>query len=106
MPDVKGGIVTPLTNAMARLVTGVRTTIRDVGTGNWFGPLQPLQPMAPPEVKGRQWNYPVGLNLNYNPRGDEGENVSFAELRALAANCRFCASSSKPGKTRLSPSVG
>jgi hypothetical protein len=38
--------------------------------------------MAPPEVKGRQWDYPFGANLNYVPRSDDG--VSFAELRALA----------------------
>jgi hypothetical protein len=38
--------------------------------------------MAPPEVKGRRWDYPFGANLNYIPRADDG--VSFAELRGLA----------------------
>jgi hypothetical protein len=38
--------------------------------------------MAPPEVKGRQWDYPFGANLNYIPRAEDG--VSFAELRGLA----------------------
>ena len=33
-------------------------------------------------VKGRQWDYPFGANLNYIPRSEGG--VSFAELRALA----------------------
>ena len=49
---------------------------------SWFGPQQPLQPQAPPEVKGRQWDNPFGVNLNYTPRSDAG--ISFAELRALA----------------------
>jgi hypothetical protein len=44
--------------------------------------LQPLAPMAPPEVKGRQWDYPFGANLNYIPRAEDG--VSFPELRGLA----------------------
>ena len=35
-----------------------------------------------PEVKGRQWDYPFGANLNYIPRSEDG--VSFAELRGLA----------------------
>ena len=48
----------------------------------WFGPQQPLTPQAPPEVKGRQWDYPFGVNLNYTPRSDS--QLSFAELRALA----------------------
>ena len=38
--------------------------------------------MAPPEVKGRQFDYPFGANLNYIPRADI--SISFAELRALA----------------------
>jgi len=91
MPDVKGGLVTPISSAMTRLVSGVRDSIRSVGTSNWFGPLQPLKPMAPDDVKGRQWNYPVGLNLNYVPRGESGTDdrsgvVSFEELRSLADN--------------------
>ncbi len=49
---------------------------------SWFGPQQPLQPQAPPEVKGRQFDYPFGANLNYVPRSEGG--IGFAELRALA----------------------
>ena len=33
-------------------------------------------------MKGRQFDYPFGANLNYTPRPEGG--VSFAELRALA----------------------
>jgi portal protein len=53
------------------------------GTGaDWFGPLQPLRPIAPPEVAGRAFDYVPGYNLNTEPR--PYEPVSFASLRALA----------------------
>ena len=52
---------------------------------DWFGPSTPLAPIAPPEVAGRQWDYPTAFNLNQQPRGYEP--VSFATLRALADNC-------------------
>jgi hypothetical protein len=55
-------------------------------TGNapadWFGPQQPLSPQAPPEVAGRQFDYPFGFNLAFTPRS--WEPTGFAELRALA----------------------
>ena len=69
-------------SVFARLGEAARYVITGVSPDTWFGPLQPLAPMAPPEVKGRQWDYPFGANLNYVPRSDDG--VSFAELRALA----------------------
>jgi Phage portal protein len=69
-------------SVFARLADAARYVITGVSPDTWFGPLQPLQPMAPPEVKGRQWDYPFGANLNYIPRSDDG--VSFGELRGLA----------------------
>ena len=63
-----------------------RSTISTIQTGgsaaNWFGPQQPLPPLAPPGVGGRRWDYPFGLNLQYVPRSTE--SIGFAELRALA----------------------
>ena len=41
-----------------------------------------MAPQAPPEVEGRQWDYPFSVNLNYTPCSNVG--ISFAELRALA----------------------
>ncbi|HEX3973199.1 MAG TPA: phage portal protein, partial [Stellaceae bacterium] len=55
-------------------------------TGNapaaWFGPQQPLPPQAPPDVAGRQFDYPFGFNLAVTPRGQE--RTGFDELRGLA----------------------
>jgi hypothetical protein len=49
---------------------------------NWFGPLNPVTPLAPPEVAGRQWDYPAGYNLSTLSR--PFEPVTFATLRNLA----------------------
>jgi hypothetical protein len=69
-------------SVFARLGAATRYTITGVAPYTWFGPQQPLAPLAPPEVKGRQFDYPFGANLNYIPRAEGG--LSFAELRALA----------------------
>ncbi|REF86438.1 phage portal protein [Methylovirgula ligni] len=49
---------------------------------DWFGPLAPITPLAPPEVSGRQWDYPSGYNLATTPR--IYEPISFHTLRGLA----------------------
>ncbi len=73
----------PLTpNVFARLAQATRWAVTGVAPDSWFGPQQPLAPQAPPDVKGRQFDYPFGANLNYVPRSEGG--LSFAELRALA----------------------
>jgi hypothetical protein len=73
----------PLTpGVLARLAQATRYAVTGVKPESWFGPQQPLQPQAPPEVKGRRFDYPFGANLSYGPRSDAG--ISFAELRALA----------------------
>jgi Phage portal protein len=77
------GIQTPLPqSAFARLATAARYAISGVAPTSWFGPQQPLKPMAPPEVKGRQFDYPFGINIDYTPRSTS--QIGFAELRALA----------------------
>ena len=81
MPDE--GRQTPLPPSLvARLALAARYAISGVAPDTWFGPQQPLAPQAPPEVKGRQFDYPFGVNLSYVPRSTGG--ISFAELRALA----------------------
>ena len=48
----------------------------------WFGPLNPLVPVAPNDVKGRLFDYPVGYNVNIKPRAYEP--VTFQMLRNFA----------------------
>ena len=73
----------PITPSLfARLTEATRYAITGVAPDSWFGPQQPLAPQAPADVKGRQFDYAFGANLNYVPRSEAG--MSFAELRALA----------------------
>lgn len=51
---------------------------------DWFGPLNPMNPSAPPEVSGRRFDYPAGYNLAQTPK--QYEPIGFAVLRALADN--------------------
>jgi hypothetical protein len=44
--------------------------------------LTPITPLAPPEVAGRQWDYPAGYNLSTLSR--PFEPITFSTLRALA----------------------
>ena len=76
-------------NLIARLTTAARYAITGVTPDSWFGPQQPLQPQAPPEVKGRQWDYPFGVNLSYVPRS-EGAFHSRSSGRS-PMRCRCCA---------------
>ena len=48
----------------------------------WFGPGNPLSPVAPDEVAGRAFDYPTHYNLAQQPRAYDG--VTFGQLRALA----------------------
>ena len=53
------------------------------GTGaDWFGPLNPLSPIAPPDIAGRRFDFPAGYNLNTRPRAYEP--IGFHELRGFA----------------------
>ena len=68
---------------VARVAQGMRYIIGGKTPGAWMGPAEPMQPQAQ-EAKGRNFSYPVGYNIHYQPRG--GEAVSFEQLRALADN--------------------
>ena len=83
MPE--GGKITPIPQSLiGRVVSGVRYALTGVTPSTWFGPGQPLQPMAPADVRGRQFDYSYGANLQYTPRTNEA--ISFDDLRALADN--------------------
>lgn len=86
MPDTSEGKYTPIKpGVIARMTQAARYVIRGVTPSDWFGPMQPVQPMAPADVAGRRFDYPTGYNLNYTPRNNEP--TSFDDLRALADNC-------------------
>jgi len=83
---VPGARVAPLPPGLiARAGEAVRYVVSGVAPATWFGPMQPLKPLAPESVKGRAFDYPVGYNLRYQPRAEE--NVSFSMLHALADGC-------------------
>jgi Phage portal protein len=82
----QAGETTPIPPGLIeRARQGVRYIISGVTPSTWFGPMQPLRPQAPAEVAGRQFDYPVGYNLETRPRADEP--ISFPQLRALADHC-------------------
>ena len=80
--DKGGGIVKPVEpqGFMDRL----RVAFNYVSTGksDWFGPRDPMPPVAPPNVAGRALDYQTGYNQNLAPRALEP--VSFSQLRTLA----------------------
>ena len=71
---------------LQRVADGVRYAITGIGPATWMSPAQPMPPTEP-AVAGRQFDYPVGANLFYTPRGQE--LTSFEQLRALADNCEL-----------------
>ncbi len=76
------GPAQPMPGFLARVGASLRYAIRGVAPDDWFGPLQPLQPVDPVFTEPRRFDYRSGLNIQYQPRGEEG--VSFAQMRALA----------------------
>ena len=84
MPDdpistIEPGIVQRILHAASGAWQVIRTGKVEP---SWFGPLSPIPPMAPPSVAGRQFDFPVGVNLRIRPR--ESEGVSFPEMRGIA----------------------
>ncbi len=68
---------------LGRLVDGVRYVIADVKPSTWFSPGQPTFPVTDdPSARGRRFDYPVGYNIQIQPRIETG--ISFEELRNLA----------------------
>ena len=74
---------TPVPPGMvSRITQAVRYVVAGVTPASWFGPLQPMAPVAQDKAIGRQLDYDTGLNLRQNPKQSEG--TDFASLRALA----------------------
>lgn len=87
-----GGTTRPLTDPAVTSAPGqlARGSSRPGTSGgiergtpaDWFGPLNPMEPTAPPEVAGRRLDFPSGYNLTQQPRAYAP--VSFGALRGLA----------------------
>jgi hypothetical protein len=73
------------TGAFTRVVQGLKYIITGVTPSTWFGPMQPILPVAQ-EAAGRLWDYPVGLNIRIVPQQGE-KGVALWQLRALADSC-------------------
>lgn len=74
--DIDSGLI-------SRVVTGLKYIVSGVGPANFFGPQQPMAPIAQDAAEGRAFDYPVGVNLRSRPR--EGE-ISFSTMRGMADN--------------------
>lgn len=70
----------------AEIKRAVKEQIRSLNTpaGQWLGPQQPLQPVAPDDYSIRTWDYPGGYNTGFTPR--KYEPYSFQQLQWLADN--------------------
>ncbi len=65
---------------------------------NWFGPLTPITPLAPPEVAGRQWDYPAGYNLSTLSR--PSSRLPFRRCARSPTVMIFCVLSSRHERIR------
>jgi hypothetical protein len=88
MPDEKTMPSPEGKSLVTRMIGGavhktLRTAITAIKPNDWMSALQPLIPWLP-MVMGRQWDFPVGKNINYIPRGQE--KLTFFNLRAFARN--------------------
>ena len=77
------GVATPVEQSLIQRVIGAaRYVLTGVGPNEWFGPGQPLQPVAQDQAVGRAFDYPVNVNIRTQPRDTEA--VTFAQMRNLA----------------------
>ena len=72
----------PLSPYQVNVQAGASAGIARGSGADWFGPLNPLTPIAPPDVAGRRFDFPPGYNLVTQPRAYEP--IGFHELRAFA----------------------
>lgn len=82
VPGGSGGA--PLDNLSLSqiLAPGGSHTISDIAPNYWFGPLQPVRPVAPSTYRPRQFAYTPGSNILWQPKAEDA--ITFETLRALA----------------------
>jgi hypothetical protein len=61
----------------------VRSVISNITGMEFFGPAQPMYPVAPEGTQTRQFDYPYSWNLLYRPRSEQ-PGPSFEQLRMVA----------------------
>lgn len=71
----------PLPSLLRRAAQAARYTIRGIRPDTWMSPLNPQAPYAP-TVAPRQYDFAVGRNLFYKPRGQE--RYTFEQLRCAS----------------------
>ena len=69
---------------VARAIAAAKFMFTGQAPLEWFGPGIPLAPQAPSSVEGRQFDFPVAVNINFRPRGTEA--ITFDQLKLLAKN--------------------
>lgn len=101
MATPEGGKVVPFEPGVIDAVgRGIARALQRAS--NWFGPGEPLHPVAPPEVEGRAWDYPAMANIQTRPR--VYEPVQFTDLRFLSESCeiiRLCIETRKDQLVKL-----
>lgn len=99
MPDIlNGGKETALEPGFATRVGRKIRNAFDV----WFGPDLPMPPSAPVGTPPRTLDYPVGYNINIQPRNMEP--ISFHQMRSLADSfdlVRLCIETRKDQVSRM-----
>ncbi len=91
---VPGAVKTDLsetakTGFFGRLGLAAEYVINGITPKTWFAPGQPMRPQAdaPDQgTRGRRFDYPVGTNLQYQPKTEPGSGIPFFVLRGLAEN--------------------
>src|SRR5690348_5410819 len=76
--QIRGGTARPIDRGLIERVSQKLRATFDV----WFGPLDPMAPVAPVSTPPRRFDYPSGVNLVTQPRNFEP--VTFQQMRALA----------------------
>ena len=80
-----GGKSTTFTpGILSQVAAGMRLALTGK-TPDWFGPGEPLVPVAPPETAGRRMDFPVHANITVTPKAESNsQGVTFDQLRNLA----------------------
>jgi len=67
-----------------RVAQGLNYVFTGKKNDNWFGPGEPLSPVAPPGTPVRLWDFRTSQNVNITPRDEEP--ITYSQLRTLADN--------------------